>query len=219
MQDNAQQDGVVDNQSAEIFGQTPWQTVGPFFHYCMLWKGAGDLAGQSDLGERSELLVPGHDHLPTHSPHVAPQGQQIEIRGRVLDGNRDAVPDALLELWHADAEGVYQNTLAHFGRCATDADGYYRARTILPGAVTDHRGQLHAPNITIGILARGVIKRLLTRMYFGDSALVAQDPTLELVPPERRATLLARLDAAAGEGVWTFDIVLQGRDETVFFQC
>ena len=204
----------MDNQSEELFGLTPWQTVGPFFHYCLPWKGAADLAGQSSLGGRPDLLVDGHDHLPTHNPGN-PGGELIELTGRVLDGAGDPIPDAFLEIWHADANGNYGSGFSCFGRCATDDDGGFRFTTIRPGAFTDTRDQLHAPHYSLSLYARGIIKRLLTRAYFEGADENAEDPVLALVPASRLPTLMARQDGDA----WQFDIRVQGDNETVFFQC
>ncbi len=204
----------MDNQTEELFGQTPWQTVGPFFHYSLPWRGAADLSGQSGLGARPELLAPGHDHLPQHNPGAA-AGTPITVSGRVLDGGGQPVADALLELWQADAGGVYRDSYVYFGRCATDVDGVYRFHTVRPGAVTGHDGEVYAPHISLGIFARGVIKRLLTRVYFADAPENARDPILNLVPAARRPTLLAALR----QDELQFNVNLQGESETVFFQC
>lgn len=203
----------MDNQSPEIFGQTPWQTVGPFFHYCLPWKGGADLAGQSAQGARTDLLEDGHDHLPARGPNVPAGGLVMDVSGRVLDGNGDPVPDALLEIWHADASGNYQTSFATFGRCATSDDGGYRFTTVRPGPVRDAQGVTHAPHIAVAVFARGIIKRLLTRLYFAGAPENASDPVLLLVPETRREQLIAR---ETSDG-WHFDIVLQGPGETVFF--
>ena len=180
-----------DNQSPEIFGQTPWQTVGPFFHYCLPWKGAADLAGQSDQGSRQDLLVAGHDHLLARENQTVPAGELISLSGVVTDGVGEPVPDAMLEIWHADSQGRYDPTFATFGRCATDDDGRYRFTTVRPGAFAAHDETTHAPQIHIGVFARGVLKRLVTRIYFDDAPENDSDPTLLLVPDERRSTLIA----------------------------
>src|SRR5580693_9162318 len=96
-----------DNQAPELFGQTPSQTVGPFFHYGLPWKGGADLIGKSDLGARPDLFPENHHGLNRSSPHGVPQGEAIELRGRVLDGQGVGVPDAMLEIWQANAGGRY----------------------------------------------------------------------------------------------------------------
>ena len=97
----------MDNQSKELFGQTPWQTVGPFFHYGLPWKGGADLTGISELGARPDLFAPEHYLLRTPSPRGPTEGVGIEIIGRVLDGDGKPVPDALVEIWQADSKGQY----------------------------------------------------------------------------------------------------------------
>lgn len=205
----------IDNQTPGIFGQTPWQTVGPFFHFSLPWKGAADLVGQSDQGAQPDRLHAGHDHLATHTTDLRQEGMVIDVFGRVLDGAGDPVSDALLEIWHANGSGQYGNSFATFGRCATDHDGRYYFTTVRPGAVTDASGTIHAPQISIGVFARGIIKRLITRVYFEDAVENSTDPVLTAVPQARRKTLLAH----QVDGGWCFDVVLQGADETVFFQC
>lgn len=210
----------MDNQSKELFGQTPWQTVGPFFHYGLPWKGGADLTGMSELGARADLFAPEHYLLRTPSSRAPVEGKQIEIFGRVLDGDGRPVPDALVEIWQADARGNYcdpatEHQFIGFGRAATGNDGDYRFRTILPGRVPGPGNSLQAPHIAVGVMARGLLKRLVTRLYFPDGEGLESDPILELVPPARRDTLIARKDP----GGYRFDIVLQGEGETVFFDC
>src|ERR1700744_1075253 len=97
----------VDNQSKELFGQTPWQTVGPFFHYGLPWKGGADLTGMSELGARAYLFAPEHYLLRSPSPRCPVEGTAIEIFGTVRDGDAKPVPDALVEIWQANAQGQY----------------------------------------------------------------------------------------------------------------
>lgn len=204
----------IDNQDPALFGQTPSQTVGPFFHYGLPWKGGADLVDQSDMGARPELFPEAHYVLNLSAPTGTPAGAVIELTGRVFDGAGAPVPDAMLEIWQADAAGRYAGEpdgdphFVGFGRAATAVDGRYRFRTILPGAI----GPSHAPHIALSVFGRGLIKRLATRVYFEGST--ANDAILSLVPAERRATLIATVGE---EGVWSFDIVLQGERETVFF--
>ena len=210
----------MDNQNKELFGQTPWQTVGPFFHYGLPWKGGADLIGMSELGARADLMPPEHYLMREPLARGIVEGEKIEIFGRVLDSDGQPVPDAMIEIWHADAQGRYfmPGTGAHFvgfGRAATGNDGGYRFRTILPGRVPGPGNTLQAPHIAVGVFARGVLKRLVTRIYFPDREGLETDPVLELVPPERRDTLFARRET----GGYRFDIVLRGRGETVFFDC
>ena len=216
----------LDNQSPEIFGQTPWQTVGPFFHYALPWKGGADLVGHADMGARPDLFPPEHDLLNVSRPRGSVAGEVIEIIGRVLDGDGAAIPDAMIEIWQANASGRYASPddprgdlpldpgFVGFGRSSTGADGEYRFRTIMPGRVPGPGNSLQAPHIAVGLFGRGLLKRLTTRLYFEDGVGSDEDPILALVPEARRSTLVARRD---GEGAYRFDIVVRGDGETVFF--
>jgi protocatechuate 3,4-dioxygenase alpha subunit len=211
---------MADNQSPELFGQTPWQTVGPFFHYALPWWGGADLTGQSEIGAAPERLVGEHPALNhsalSHSTgRTMPPGEPIDIVGRVLDGAGAIVTDALIEIWQADAEGRYGGDFAGFGRAPTDESGAFHFRTIRPGPVPGPGNSLQAPHIALGVLGRGLLKRLVTRLYFSDSPQNETDPILDLVPAARRSTLIAQRDG----DVWRFDIVLSGANETVFFDC
>lgn len=216
----------LDNQNHALFGQTPSQTVGPFFHYGLPWKGGADLVGQSDMGARPELMPGAHYVLNLSSPTGTPEGDVIELTGQVFDGQGAPVPDAMIEIWQANAAGRYRSVndvredvpldphFIGFGRAATDEDGRYRFRTIMPGPVPGPDGGLQASHIALSIFARGVIRRLATRVYFEDAVGHDGDPVLTLIPPARRGTLIA---GRAGEGVWSFDLHLAGDRETVFF--
>jgi protocatechuate 3,4-dioxygenase, alpha subunit len=173
---------------------TPSQTVGPFFHF--------GLATNAALG--------------TVAPPDAP-GERIRVGVRVLDGDGLPVPDALVEIYQADADGVYGRApFDGFGRLPTDADGRCVFETIRPGPVAHAANERQAPHINVCLLARGLLRQVYTRMYFAGDAEHAGDPLLALVPAERRETLIAQ--PAAGESlVWEFVIRLQGDAETVFF--
>lgn len=208
---------MPDNQSPELFGQTPWQTVGPFFHYGLPWKGCADMTGASPLGARPDLFPADHYLLREPAMRGDIPGTPIGIQGRVLDGEGKAVPDALVEIWQADSEGRYGETrhgFSGFGRCATGDDGGFRFLTIRPGRVPGPDGALQAAHVAVGVLGRGLIKRLTTRLYFADGEGLDSDPILALVPLARRGALLAKPDG----GVYHCDIVLQGQSETVFFE-
>lgn len=217
---------MADNQTPELFGQTPWQTLGPFFHYALPWKGGADLVGASAMGARPELMPAAHDLLHAAAARGAVTGEVIGIEGRVLDGAGEPLPDALVEIWQANAAGRYNAAsdgrpdapldpaFLGFGRAATGEDGVFRFRTIRPGRAPGPGNTLQAAHIGVGVLGRGVIKRLVTRLYFEDGEGLEEDPVLALVPPARRSTLLAR---RAADGAWRFDIRLQGEHETVFF--
>ena len=215
----------LDNQSPELFGQTPSQTVGPFFHYGLPWKGGADLVGESDMGARPELFPERHHVLNLSSPRGAPQGEVIDLRGRVLDGQGEALPDAMLEIWQANAAGRYASLADRrddipldphfigFGRAATAAAGEFHFRTIRPGRVPGPDGALQAPHIALSVFGRGLLKRLVTRIYFSDCVENDADPILQCVPAWRRGTLIAQRRGSD----WWLDIVLQGPGETVFF--
>jgi protocatechuate 3,4-dioxygenase alpha subunit len=218
-------DTSADNQSEELFGQTPSQTVGPFFHYGLPWKGGADLVGASDLGARCDLFPHQHDVLATAKPMGTPAGDIIKISGRVLDGEGQPVPDAMIEIWQANAKGRYCSpddarqeleidpAFVGFGRCATGADGTYLFRTIRPGRVPGPGNTLQAPHIALSIFGRGLLNRLATRLYFDDGEDNDIDPVLSCVPEERRCTLIAK----QADSRWVLDIVLSGTNETVFF--
>ena len=192
-------------------GITPSQTAGPYFAYALT---PGKAYSYPALVE-NDLTTP--DTV----------GEAIVITGRVLDGNGKPVPDGFLELWQADGAGRYasrdskQNTtFKGFGRSATDATGSFSFRTVKPGAVEAPGGGKQAPHINVSIFARGILRRMFTRIYFSDEVANAGDPVLALVPADRRATLIARREGDAG-GVpkYVLDVYLQGENETVFFEA
>ncbi|WP_456268587.1 protocatechuate 3,4-dioxygenase subunit alpha [Kushneria sp. AK178] len=171
---------------------TGTQTVGPFFHEALLPE--GDIA-----------LIRGDD---------LPPGRRIRIEGRLLDGAGAPVNDAMLELWQPDGTGHFHTDAARadfdgFGRIATREDGSFSVATLKPGGQGEE-----APHIAVHLMARGLLHTLATRLYFEDEDNDT-DPVLAGVPAERRATLLARCEA---DGVYRFDIHLQGARETVFFE-
>jgi protocatechuate 3,4-dioxygenase alpha subunit len=191
--------------------RTPSQTVGPFLHIGLV-----------------PSLYRGRDII---GPVVADQGvpgTRIRIEGRIFDGDGNILPDAMVEVWQADAEGRYahpadgrplkSNSFRGFGRCPTDKDGGFRFETVKPGQVPGPKAAQQAPHINVGVFSRGILKRLFTRIYFADEAANASDPILALVPADRRDTLLAKPDPVK-PGTYRFDIRLQGKDETVFFEA
>jgi protocatechuate 3,4-dioxygenase alpha subunit len=130
----------------------------------------------------------------------------FDVGGCVLDGTGEPVPDALIETWQIDG---------HFARCATDADGRWRIRTVKPPAVATRDGTPQAPHLLVSVFARGLLDRVVTRLYFGDEeAANATDPTLAVVEPDRRQLLIGEGDDRQG---YRLDIRLQGVDESVFF--
>jgi protocatechuate 3,4-dioxygenase alpha subunit len=168
--------------------RTPSQTVGPFFEFGLLTK--------------TELVETG-----------APGA--IRIEGQVLDGAGEPVPDGLIEIWGADADGRYEGS-SGWGRCQTEPNGGYAFTTVKPGAVREPDGTVQAPHLTVLCLARGLLKPVLTRLYFSDEADAnAADPLLEAIGDDgERATLIA---TATGPATYRFDIRLQGDAQTVFF--
>ena len=194
--------------SAAIHGQTPSQTVGPYF--------------------TMRLSAEGENVLTT--PET--EGQRIRIEGRVLDGNRKQIEDALVELWQANSLGRYHHpaddrsdppldpAFIGVGRCATDfKTGAYSFATIKPGPVPHPTGGMQAPHVSLTIQARGMLNPTFTRVYFDDQAAAnASDPVLRSVPDGRRSTLIAqRVDTDTSVPTYRFDIRYQGDDETVFF--
>ena len=185
---------------------TSSQTVGPFFAPALLREDA-----------RRNVLT---------RPETA--GERIRIEGRVLDGDGVPVPDAMVEIWQANAHGRYNHaadrgpatldpSFLGFGRSGTAEDGSYRFETIRPGPVPFDGEQLQAPHICVTVFSRGLLNHLVTRLYFEDEPTNAEDPVLQRVPDERRATLLARRESAGSVVIYRFDIVLQGANETAFF--
>jgi protocatechuate 3,4-dioxygenase alpha subunit len=131
----------------------------------------------------------------------------------VLDGEGAPVRDALVETWQADPPPG--PAFRAFARCATDDEGRYEVVTLAPGPVPGPHGTTQAPHLDLGVLARGLLARVVTRVYFAEhAALHAHDPVLARVAPARRATLVAR---PAPDGTHRFDVRLQGEGETVFF--
>lgn len=154
-------------------------------------------------------------------------GERITLSGLVVAGDDQPVNDAVVEIWQANAQGKYAHPedaqdkpieagFRGFGRCFTDATGRYRFTTVKPGRVPGPGGVPQAPHIVVTVFMRGLLKHLITRVYFPDEPGNAEDAVLKLVPSARRATLIARR-AQAGKGALEWNIVLQGPDETVFF--
>ena len=149
--------------------------------------------------------------------------------GRVLDGDGGPVPDALIELWQANAAGRYAHpddkqtdkpldpNFRGFGRVATDAEGRFRVTTIKPGPVPGRGNTLQAPHINLVFFSRGLLIHLHTRIYFADEPANASDPLLSSIEDAAvRGTLLARREGSGSPARYRFDIVLQGENETVF---
>jgi protocatechuate 3,4-dioxygenase alpha subunit len=184
---------------------TPGQTVGPFFHLGL------------DRPEWSDMT------------RGNPKGERIVVEGQVTDGDGMPVPDAILELWQANAAGRYSHPEDHqtdkpldpgftgYGRASTDAEGRFRVMTIRPGPVPGRGNTLQAPHISVAFFSRGLLKQLFTRIYFAGEAANAGDPLLSAIDdPAVRDTLIARPVEAADPPTYRFDIVLQGAGETAF---
>lgn len=175
------------------------QTVGPYFRIGMAPFFQNDLAPDGVVGER------------------------VTIHGRVLDGDGVGVPDAQLEIWQADAAGEYLDAATEtkpnfsgFGRVPTGDKGEFRFTTIKPGCVAGPENSMQAPHLVVLVFMRGLLRHLATRVYFADEATNSNDPILDLVPEERRGTLIARREGESGS-TFVWNICLQGDDETVFF--
>ena len=161
----------------------------------------------------------GLDHLTSAATNA--EAKSVTVCGCVLDGERKPVSDALLELWQADASGSSPNPdvsgrPAGFVRAATDHAGRFSCDISRPAAVPFPDGQLQAPHLVVLLFARGLMRHLITRMYFPEETANDADPVLQSIAEERRATLIARRQSVSPE-ILEWDIVLQGKDETVFF--
>ena len=181
---------------------TPSQTVGPYFGFALPWP---------------------------DGPFVVDEGTEgaIRLQGVLCDGAGEPVPDGMIETWQADTDGRFAHPddprgavawsgFRGFGRCATNADGAYSILTLKPGRVPGPGESLQAPHIVMSVFARGMLQRLVTRVYFADEQHAnAEDPVLFSMRggDQLRRTLLAE----PVEGGYRFDVHLQGPDETVFF--
>lgn len=192
------------------YKQTPSQTVGPYFAY-------GLAAPQY-----------GYPYTAIASHQVADEfvsGEHIRLVGRVFDGAGAPIPDALIEIWQADAEGRYMHPadgrasnqrFRGFGRfgTGTDPDNRFIFNTVKPGRVDDEQ----APHINIIVMMRGMLLHAYTRAYFSDETEAnARDPVLQSVPEARRQTLIAKREETQAGPVYHFNIHMQGDNETVFF--
>lgn len=181
---------------------TPSQTVGPFLSIALRWPDGADV-------------------VPDGTPGA------VWLRGRVIDGEDEPVLDALVETWQADADGRFDHPDDPRGRVASAVPGFrgfgrsetrsgeWAIRTVKPGRVPDDRGGLQAPHLDVSVFARGLLDRVVTRIYFADDAEAnSADVVLASLPDDAaRATLLAR----PSDDGYRLDLVLQGPDETTFF--
>ncbi len=190
-------------RKSQRLGQTPSQTVGPYFAYGLTPEQYG-----YDWGSIAD----------TKMADETTQGERITLEGQVLDGAGHPITDALIEVWQADSAGIYatepgRNTrFTGFGRAGTGTlgDGLFRFTTVKPGAPAVGE----APHINVIITMRGLLMHVFTRIYFEGDARNAVDPVFTQVPVDRRSTLLA---SQTSPGIWRFNIHMQGDTETVFF--
>jgi protocatechuate 3,4-dioxygenase alpha subunit len=177
------------------------QTVGPYLHIGLNWLVTPNIAKTGVRGER------------------------VAIQGRLLDGDGIGVADGMIEIWQANSQGKYahpddkqkkplERSFRGFGRIPTDANGAFRFTTIKPGSVPGPGGKQQAPHLVVAVFMRGLLKHLVTRIYFPDEPANKQDPFLGLVPSSRQPTLIARRKA---RGLLEWNVILQGKGETVFF--
>jgi protocatechuate 3,4-dioxygenase alpha subunit len=192
------------DRSARLLEPTPWCTVGPYFSVCV----------------NEDLCVP-----KIAAPGV--KGERVKLIFTVLDRDGACVPDTLIEIWQANADGKYNHpadrqpksidaSFRGFGRQVTGLGGTCEFETIKPGRVPGPGGALQAPHLELGVFTRGVLKRLASRIYFADDAANDECPVLALVPKARRGTLQAQ-PVAGQPGIWRHEIHLSGPKETVFF--
>ena len=187
-------------------GTTPSQTIGPFHRIMVPWEGG------------AELVSPDNPDA-------------IRIEGRILDGAGEPVDDSVVELWQANVHGRYAHAedtremplvagFDGFGRAITDGEGRFTFVTVKPGCVPGPGESVQAPHISLSVFARGLLKHLVTRIYFSDEAAAnGKDPVLQSIEDAgRRGTLVAvRQEGEGMPSVYQFDIHLQGPRETVFF--
>lgn len=182
-------------------GLTPSQTIGPFFHGALI--------------EERRLAADGA------------AGDRISVAIRLIDATGAPVSDGFVEVWQADAAGIYphpederggraDSSFRNHGRSAVDADGWCVFETVLPGPVPGPDGTMQAPHLSVYVFARGLLRGLATRLYFDGDAANTVDPVLTMVSEHRAHTLLARQNAS-DPSTWSFQIRLSGEDETVFF--
>jgi protocatechuate 3,4-dioxygenase, alpha subunit len=188
-----------------VSNQSPSQTVGPFFSIGMIRGGENILTADRT------------------------KGQRIIISGQVTDGDGQPIPDAVIEIWQADAQGHFNHpsdanhakadpAFLGFGRAATNAEGGYWFKTIKPGPVAWDEQSNQAPHVNVRVFARGMLMHALTRLYFSDEPANNTDYVLNSLPePERRQTLIATFQPSDDLPCYCFNIRLQGEGETVFF--
>ena len=194
---------MTEPAAAQKLGPTPSQTVGPFLRIGLNWQDESSVVPTGTAGA-------------------------VTIGGRLFDGEGEPIPDGIIETWQADPAGRFDHPddprgaadsgipgFRGFGRSCTANDGSWFVTTVRPGPVPAADGTPQAPHLDVSVFARGMLNRVVTRIYFPeDTEAHAEDPVLRSLPPERRGTLVA----AAVEGGYRFDIRLQGSGETPFFE-
>ena len=194
--------------SGPSLAPSPFSTIGPFF---------------------LKPLVDGCADLTQSSGHTA-RGQHIQLSGRLVEEGGKPVLNAILEIWQADAAGVFRHPLdprsaeadpgfGGWGRARTDKDGRYEFRTVIPGPSREENGIVRCPHINLMVLAIGLTRRLVTTIFFADAPDTVEDPVLNCVPDRAARRRLFAVREAASHGVphYRFDIVLRGENETPFF--
>ena len=184
------------------FNESPSQTAGPYVHIGCTPNLIG-INGVYDEDLGSSLV------------NENTKGERIIVTGRILDGEARPLTDALVEIWQADADGAYSQNPSFMGwgrQACQGASGQFRFETILPGKVVQPDGVIHARHISFWIAARGINTGLHTRMYFPEEEANKTDPVLTSVK-NRAHTLIAK----KRDEEYIFDIIVQGKNETVFF--
>lgn len=203
-------------QPLNYLRESPSQTAGPYVHIGLAPGAAGFEIFETELG------------TDIAGPNAA--GERITVEGTVFDGTGAPLKDVLIEVWQANAAGIYahpadkrsgevEDGFRGWGRIISDfSTGLFSFETVKPGVVAGRNGRPMAPHLNLWIVARGINIGLNIRMYFGDETEAnAKDPVLNLIEQEiRRPTLLAAREERDGGVVYRFDIRLQGENETVF---
>lgn len=203
-------------QPLNYLRETASQTAGPYVHIGLAPGAAGFKTFDQELG--TDIAGPNA------------KGERIAVEGVVFDGTGSPLKDVLIEVWQANAAGVYahpadrrsaevEEGFRGWGRVISDfATGLWSFETVKPGIVPGRNGRPMAPHLNLWIVARGINIGLNTRMYFADETDAnAADPVLNLIEQEnRRPTLIAKREERDGKVVYRFDIRLQGENETVF---
>jgi protocatechuate 3,4-dioxygenase, alpha subunit len=193
-------------------GITPSQTIGPFAAPCLTPNEEGKTTYAWLQLVNGNLVTP--DAV----------GERIRIEGKMFDGQGAPVDGILFEIWQADGQGRFAHprdprrtntSFKGFGRIESNMDGSFTFDTVKPGRVPGPNGMMQAPHIVVAIHMRGILSHLFTRIYFADEASNAEDPILQLVPADRRDTLIAKRDASGA--VYRIEFRIQGDRETVFF--